>query len=255
MIPTIPWSITLIILGTNLAAGIAVWRILSTGADRSGLSPRAQRTARLGTGIFLGGWLGAALLLAPAPISLLDRDRFFIEPLIPILTLSSFAIVLLAVWLVPAVRRLLKAASLPALIAVQVYRAIGIVFLVLMARGQLPAHFAQPAGWGDIAVGLTAPLVALAVVRGIRGGRALAMGWNVVGLLDLFVAVGMGTGILAPILVPGLGPRVPPAAAMGVFPMILVPIYAVPLSVILHVIVLGRLRQRAHLRTLVTTPA
>ena len=81
------------------------------------------------------------------------------------------------------------------------------------------------------------------------------MGWNVVGLLDLFVAVGMGTGILAPILVPGLGPRVPPAAAMGVCPMILVPIYAVPLSVILHVIVLGRLRQRAHLRTLVTTPA
>ncbi len=255
MIPVIPWSITLIILGANLAACIAVWWILSRAADRSRLSPAAQRGARLGTGIFLGGWLGAALLLAPAPPSLLARDRFFIEPLIPVFALGSFAIVLLAFWLVPAVRRLLEAASVPALIAVQFYRAVGFVFLVLTVRGQLPAHFAQPAGWGDIAVGLTAPFVALAMARGNRGGRALAIGWNVIGLLDLFVAIGMGTGILAPILAPGLGPRVPPAAAMGVFPMILVPIYAVPLSVMLHVIVLGRLRRSAHLGTVVTAPA
>ena len=93
------------------------------------------------------------------------------------------------------------------------------------------------------------------MARENRGGRILAIGWNVIGLLDLFVAVGMGTGILAPILAPGLGSRVPPAAAMGVFPMILVPMYAVPLSVMLHVIVLGRLRRSAHLGTVVTTPA
>jgi hypothetical protein len=255
MIPVIPWSITLIILGANLTACIAVWWILSRAADRSGLSPAAQRRARLGTGIFLGGWLGAALLLAPAPASLLARDRFFIEPLIPIFALGSFAIVLLAFWLAPTMRRLLEAASVPALIAVQSYRAVGFVFLVLAVRGQLPAHFAQPAGWGDIAVGLTAPFVALAIARGNRGSRALAIGWNVIGLLDLFVAIGMGTGILAPILARGLGPRVPPAAAMGAFPMILVPIYAVPLSIMLHMIVLGRLRRSAHLGTVVATPA
>ncbi len=255
MIPVIPWYITLIILGANLLACLAVWWILSTAADQSGLSPAAQRRARLGTGIFLGGWLGAALLLAPTPDSLLARDRFFIDPLIPVFALGSFAIVLLALWFVPAVRRLLEAASVPALIAVQLYRAVGFVFLVLMVQGQLPAHFARPAGWGDVAVGLTAPFVALAVARGKRGSRGLAIGWNVIGLMDLFVAVGMGTGILAPILAPGLGPRVPPAAAMGIFPMILVPIYAVPLSIMLHVIALGRLRQSAHLGTVVTTPA
>jgi hypothetical protein len=41
---------------------------------------------------------------------------------------------------------------------------------------------------------------------------------------------------------PELGSRVPTAGAMGVFPLILVPTFAVPLSVILHVLALSRLR-------------
>ena len=61
------------------------------------------------------------------------------------------------------------------------------------------------------------------------------------GLLDLVVAVGMGTGYLAPLLAPHLGAQVPPAAAMGVFPLVLVPTFAVPLSIMLHLLGLVRL--------------
>jgi hypothetical protein len=136
----------------------------------------------------------------------------------------------------------LAAAPLPALIGVQVYRTIGVVFVILLAQGQLPAHFALPAGWGDIAVGLSAPLVALALAREVRGGRTLAAEWNVFGLLDLVVAVGMGTGFLATFLAPDFATRVAPAAAMGIFPLILVPTFAVPVSVLLHLIALARLR-------------
>jgi len=244
MIPVIPWYITLIILAANLVAGVAVWWILSSGADRSGLSPTAQRRVRLGTAIFLGGWLGAALVLAPAPASVLAQDRFFIEPLIPVFAIGSFVITFLVAWLLPSVRRVLESAPLPALIAVQLYRAVGFVFLILLAQGQLPAHFAGPAGWGDVAIGLPAPFVALAVARGNSGSRAVAVGWNVLGLLDLFVAVGTGTGLLLTLF--GSGAPVPPAAAMGIFPMILVPTFAVPLSIMLHVIALGRLwRERS----------
>jgi hypothetical protein len=53
--------------------------------------------------------------------------------------------------------------------------------------------------------------------------------------------VGMGTGFLAPYLAPELGARVPPAPAMGVFPLVLVPLFAVPISVLLHVLSLARL--------------
>jgi hypothetical protein len=51
----------------------------------------------------------------------------------------------------------------------------------------------------------------------------------------------MGTGLLALYLAPELGPRIPPAAAMGVYPMILVPVFAVPLSLLLHLTALPRL--------------
>jgi hypothetical protein len=247
MIPVIPWYLELIALATNLAVAAAVWGILSRAAGRSGLQPAVQRSVRFGSAIFLGAWLGAALLLAPPPGSLLARDRFYLTPLIPFFVLVPGTIALLALRLSPAGRRVVAAASLPALIGVQLYRTIGVVFLVLLALGQLPAHFALPAGWGDVAIGLTAPLVALAVARGVRGGRTLAVTWNVVGLLDLVVAVGMGTGFLARFLAPDLAPPVPPAAAMGIFPMILVPTFTVPISVLLHLLALGGLRREVRL--------
>jgi hypothetical protein len=243
MIPVIPRSIELIVLATNLTIAAAIWALLSSAAGRSGLPPATARRVRLGTAVFIGTWLGAALTLAPAPDMLVTQDPYALTPLVPVFGLVPIAITLVAVLRSPALRRVLAAAPLPALIGVQVYRLIGIVFVVLLALGQLPAHFAVPAGWGDIAVGLTAPMVALALVRGAPGGRALATAWNVFGLVDLVVAVGMGTGFLAPLLVPDLGPRVPSAAAMGVFPMVLVPMFLVPMSGLLHLIALGRLRQ------------
>ena len=252
MIPVIPWYITLIVLATSLTVAVAVWRIFAAGAARSGL----QQKVRTGVALFLGAWLGAVLLLAPAPGSLLARDRFYVSPLIPLFAVAGLGGAFLALRLSPALRRTLDAASLPAMIGVQLYRTIGIVFLVLLAQRQLPAHFALPAGWGDIAIGAAAPLVALALARGVRGTIPLAVSWNVLGLLDLVVAVGMGTGFLAPLLAPGLGSRVPPAAALGVFPLILVPTFVVPISVLLHLLALARLRHDARLRSgLVAQPA
>ncbi len=246
MIPVIPWYITPIMLATNLAIAVAVWTLLSSAADRSDLPPAARRAVRTGSAVFLGAWLGAALLLAPAPTSLLGRDRFYLTPLIPLFAVVPATVVALALRLSSALRRTVAAVPLPALIGVQVYRVVGAVFVILLAQGRLPAHFALPAGWGDVAIGLAAPLVALALARGVRAARPVGIAWNVLGLLDLVVAVGMGTGFLAPLLAPELG-RVPPAPAMGVFPLILVPAFAVPVSVLLHVLALARLLREVRL--------
>jgi hypothetical protein len=239
MIPVIPWYITFIVIATNLTVAVAVWSLLSSATGRSGLPPAAQRAVRIGSAAFLGAWLGAVLLFAPAPASLLARDRFYITPLIPLFVVAPMAIAGLALWRSSSLRRVLAAVPLPALHGVQFYRIIGMVFLILLALGQIPAHFALPAGWGDVMVGLTAPLVAVALIRGVRNARLLAISWNVFGLLDLAVAVGMGTGLLAPLLAPELGSRVPPTGAMGAFPMILVPAFAAPISVLLHLLALG----------------
>jgi hypothetical protein len=238
MIPDIPWYITAIILGVNTAIAVALWRIVATATT--------SRKVRVGSAIFLFGWLGAALLLAPSPATLAGRDAFYLTPLIPLFALGGTIVLLAAIGLSPSLRRTLRTISLPAVHGVQLYRAIGATFLVLMAQGQLPAHFALPAGWGDVAVGLAAPVVALALARRVAGARVLATGWNVVGLLDLVVAVGMGTGYLAPLLAPQVG-HVPPAPAMGVFPLILVPTFAVPVSIILHLLGLVRLAGEARI--------
>src|SRR5262249_46326826 len=52
------------------------------------------------------------------------------------------------------------------LTAIQAWRVIGAMFLVLYAFGLLPGLFAWPAGLGDAAEGLSAPFVLMAILRG-----------------------------------------------------------------------------------------
>jgi hypothetical protein len=215
----------------------ALWTVLSSATRESGLPLDAQRRVRLGSALYLGAWLAAALFFAPQSLSVSPRDAFRIAPLIPLLAGTSMVIALVALWRSASLRRVLSVVPVSALHAMQSWRVLGFTFLILLAQGQLPAHFALPAGWGDVFIGLTAPIVAVALARGTRGAGALAVAWNVLGLLDLVVAVGMGTGVLASLLMPGLG-RVPPAAAMGMYPMILVPAFAVPASLLVHVVAL-----------------
>lgn len=234
--------LTAIVLSLNAGAAIAVWWILASAAARSGLAAGTARRFRIIAGVVLAAWPAAALLLAPPAASLVTSGPFRLNPLIPVFLAGSIVAVLAVVALSRTLRRVLASASVPALIGVQLYRVIGLVFLVLLAAGRLPAHFARPAGWGDLAIGLSAPLVALALARGVRGARALAIAWSVLGLLDLAVAVGMGTGFLAPLLAPELGARVPPVGAMGTLPLFIIPAFTVPLAVLLHLAALGRLR-------------
>jgi hypothetical protein len=239
MIPEIPWTFTLTTVGAAVLVPVAVQQIVSRGADRAGLAPTSRRRVKVGTALFLGAWGLLALLLAPSASSVPGRDPYTLTPLIPAFALGGIGIALALIRLSPALRRSLAQASLPALVGVQLYRVLGLEFVILTGLGQLPARFGVPAGWGDVAVGLAAPVVALALARGTRHARSLGIAWNALGLLDLVVAVGMGTGML-PLLT---GERVPAAAAMGVYPLILVPTFAVPVAVLLHLVALRRLRQ------------
>src|SRR5947207_3230555 len=57
-------------------------------------------------------------------------------------------------------RTLVLRANLKLLTLAQTFRVAGIVFIILFYQRLLPGTFALSAGWGDIAVGATAPLVA-----------------------------------------------------------------------------------------------
>jgi hypothetical protein len=99
-------------------------------------------------------------------------------------------VALLGAWFaLPSARNAIAATALPALIALNAIRLLGVLF-VLPTR--LPAPFAPTAGWGDLVIGLTALPLAWAVARFGPRVRALALLWNAAGLADLIVALTLG---------------------------------------------------------------
>jgi hypothetical protein len=118
---------------------------------------------------------------------------------------------------------------------VQSWRITGFVFLVLAAYGILPRFFALSAGWGDIFIGATALFVAFKLAAPRR--RASFLLWQVLGIVDLVTAVLLGT------LAHAIDPHGIPSSAMAVLPMSLIPTFAVPLFLILHLICIAQARR------------
>jgi hypothetical protein len=127
------------------------------------------------------------------------------------------------------------------LTAIQSWRVIGGMFLVLYAFGLLPGLFALPAGIGDVAVGLAAPFVVLAMVRGAPRWRRQVAWLNVAGLIDFVGAV--GTGVLTSNTSLGILADGATRASLGALPLSLVPTFAVPLWTIFHMASLLQLRR------------
>jgi hypothetical protein len=135
----------------------------------------------------------------------------------------------------PSLRRLLS--DQPNLTRLHLWRIEGVVFLLLMALGQMPALWALPAGIGDILVGVSAFRVARALSA--PGGRRRAIVFNLLGMSDLVVAVGLG-------ITTNPGPlhlfhTTPTSALITEFPLALVPTFLVPLAFMMHVVSLWQL--------------
>lgn len=210
-------------------AGVAA--IAARSAERlSGL-----RGAALAIAIGMAVWFAATITAGQAELiaGLPQRpvSEFGVRSGTP-LVIGALALILLE-----PVRRLLGSREVqPALIGLMTYRVIGGIFLVALALDVLPAVFAVPAGVLDIVVGLSAVPIALAL-RGGAAGPAIA--WNVLGLLDSTIAIVLGVAA---------GPgalRVidanPTTAALTVLPLVLIPTFVVPLSMLLHVVILRTL--------------
>lgn len=151
--------------------------------------------------------------------------------------LGAFAAAVLAAR-IPVLARILAASGTTTRLTwPHAVRVLGVLFLIAMAQGTLPAAFALPAGLGDVAVGVAAILLAG------RWTPRRTFWFTVAGLTDLVVAVTLGLlGGLAthPILAVS-----PSTAAMSLLPLALIPTTVVPLDAALHVLSLARLRRAA----------
>lgn len=214
--------------------GLGLWLAL----ERTELSPSQRRNTWLAVMIPFTLWLAVIWSVA---IGGLFRPGAVPFPSLP---LAIFLPVLIGVPILLRSRRIgqvLDAMPATWLVALQLYRVFGVIFLVTWARGFLPGIFALPAGAGDMLTGLLALPAAIALASGSTEGRKLATAWNIFGLLDFAIAVGMGL-ITAPGPFQLIVPSVPSIGA-GAYPTVMIPAFAVPSSILLHVLSLRQLKR------------
>jgi hypothetical protein len=187
----------------------------------------------VGSWIVLAAWFVLVLVLG--------SNNFFVarQGAPPLTLLIGFAtpvlVFLVSVSRSPAIRELASGSDLKLATGVQAWRLGGYSFLLLYGYGYLPGYFAWPAAVGDMFIGATAPLLLPKMTDPAFVRSRTFIAWNVVGILDLIVAVGMGA--LGSVLI-GNPADVFPTTIMSQMPLVLIPMFFVPLFVMLHLIAL-----------------
>lgn len=218
--------IVAIVFGLNRALAQASW-------------PDARRVRTVGiTAIALALWLAGAIAFGIAGTYQAASGG------VPTIQYGIFVPILLGallIWRSGAVRGVIDAVPQSWLVGVQLYRALGIIFLILYAGGALPGLFAWPAGLGDIIVGILAPVVATAYARDPDRNGDMVGAWNWFGIGDLVIAVGTGF-ITAPSIIQPFAVE-PANQLISIFPLVLIPTFLVPVSVLLHLASLTKLHR------------
>lgn len=147
-------------------------------------------------------------------------------------------IVIFVLWslISPSFRQFIFSLDTRTLTLLQAWRVAGFVWFVAAAYGILPGAFAQPAGWGDLAVGLSAPFVAIYLSK-LESRRGLLV-WQTLGFLDLIMAVTLGVLASPRIHLIGNGMT---TAALTVLPLSIIPTFGVPLAIIFHIVCIANL--------------
>jgi len=221
----------------ELLTGVTQWRLLIVGLLMAGLALGLRRTD-LDPGVRRRTWLAVSLplLLWMVVVWRIALAGLFVPgrgvPGIPLAVLLPLLVGLPLLLRSATLAAVLDAVEPSWLVGFQVYRVLGAVFLVRWASGALPGAFALPAGIGDVLVGILALPVALWLRSGASGGSTAAAVWNVLGIADLAVALTLGfLSSPTPFQIIALDH---PNRNIATYPLVMIPTFAVPLSILLH---------------------
>ena len=192
--------------------------------------PKSQAVPNAALFLVAGGWLGLVFLLGAGGVFASLRGTPPLQLLIAVV--APVLAFLGAFWTSRAFRDFVLTADLRLMVGIQAWRFAGFGFLALYTYRILPGLFAWPAGLGDIAIAVAAPWILLKLIRhpGFVSSKAFVT-WNVLGIVDLVVAVSMGA--LANFLSADVtGPVT--SAPMAHLPMVLIPAFLVPGFIMMH---------------------
>lgn len=189
---------------------------MATTPARSSLAPA----------LLLAWFLAAVAFTASGQLARLRPPA----PQLILLALTGAAIIAGATW--SPLRRWLAGVNLRQIVALHLTRFVGIYFLVLYGRGELPYAFAVLGGWGDIVVAAGALAIVL-LVRDLLASRGVVMVWNLIGLADILFVVATAARLA----------MTEPASMQRllVLPLGLLPTFLVPLIIASHILLFRRL--------------
>ena len=228
----VPSVLTLYVLSGSLAMIAAVVIGLGRALTPPGWSPSERRNVLWTVSLVLLIWFAIAIFLAVNGAYSVAADSL---PTIQFGLLIPVIVGLALLFSSATMARVLAAVPMQWLVGIQLYRIIGGVFVVLWLAGSIPGLFALPAGIGDVAVGVMAPFVAARYARNAGQGRNAVVWWNAFGLFDLVVALTLGL-LTSPSPLQLFAFEQPNIIISG-FPLILIPTFLVPLSILLHITV------------------
>lgn len=236
----VPAYLPAYVLSGSVATITAVLVGVHRGLKGAGWPDHERRKAIWSIAALLIVWFLAELVAAWLGLYQGGTPRI---PMIQFGMLIPPVIVAVLFWRWHLLRRVIEAVPQKWMAGVQIYRVMGLIFLVLYAIGKLPAVFALPAGIGDILTGLLAPGVGAAYTRNPQAAAGRLRAWNLFGIADLIVA--MVTGFLtspSPLQMLALDR---PNELVTAFPLVMIPVFLAPLAFLLHLASLKKLRQSA----------
>jgi hypothetical protein len=206
-------------------------------ALNAGFTPARSRNIQLGVFGFY--------ILYLAYTSLLSLNGVFYVVSLPprVMLFTSIPLIILLfviVWNAKLFKQLLRSTKLESLIALHVFRLLGIFFLLLYFYHLLPRAMAFSAGIGDIITAILALPVARMVAKGKPGSITVAYVWNIFGILDIISLLTI-VAISAKQAVGGTVER--EDMEMTMFPFVWFPAFAPATILFLHAAIFRKLQE------------
>ena len=202
-------------------------------------SDRRESTTTAGIlSVCLIGWFAVAYYLGQKNVFWAPNN-----PTFPSIVLGIFVPTVLGPVLLlrsTRVAKLIDALPMSWLVGIQSYRVVGGVFVALWWSGHMPWP-SIVTGVGDVATGLLAIVVAGMLARKASLAYGAAYAWCLFGIADLIAAVSLGA-LTSPGRVHLLALDNPNLMGSA-FPLVMFPVFAVPASIILHVLCLWKIRR------------
>lgn len=237
----LPPAVPIYMVGTTIIRVIVYLIGIYAVARMVAFSKQRRTSALTIITLVLVGWTWLIIALGRQGLFRIDGQLTF-PPAIALGVVVPIVVGYVAFLYWDSWRTIITAISQRWLISIQVFRLTGGMILVLHFRDLLPAVFAYPTALGDLFIGLTALPLAYLYARRKAGARQLVFAWNYLGVFEMLLVVFLGI-TTSPSQVQLFALDAPNLLTTA-YPVVLFPLFSVPVGVVLHIYSLARLTRK-----------